>query len=152
MLGMTNAQRYWPSFCAAIDFPNLERNPRFSTLEARAQHAEELVGIIEGVFLTKSYAEWIKILTENRLVWSPVMTPLEVTRDKQAEANEFFVEWDHSTYGKIKTLNNPIKLSKTAAEIKSEAPKLGEHSDEILTELGYSKNAISRMKEVGTVG
>jgi crotonobetainyl-CoA:carnitine CoA-transferase CaiB-like acyl-CoA transferase len=152
MLGMTNAHHYWPIFCKTIERSDLEHDPRFATNEARTNHAAELVEIIEGIFRTKTYAEWIQILTANRLVWSPVKTPQEVTEDEQAWANQFFVEWDHPKYGKIKVLNNPIKLSKTSAVIKRRAPELGEHTDELLKELGYSESDIAKMKKTGIVG
>ena len=151
MLGMTNSQHYWPTFCKTIERPELENDPKFSTDDARTEHAAELVAIIERIFRTKTYSEWIEILTANRLVWSPVKTPLEVTQDEQAQANEFFLEWDHPQYGKINVLNNPIKLSKTPGEIKRKAPDLGEHTDELLKESGYSEYDIAKMKELGIV-
>jgi crotonobetainyl-CoA:carnitine CoA-transferase CaiB-like acyl-CoA transferase len=151
MLGMTNAQHYWPGFCIAIGRPELENDPKFATYEARSQHAAELIEIIESIFRTKTYTEWIEILKANKLIWSPVVTPLEVTMDEQAKANDFFVEWDHPKYGKIKVVNNPIKLSKTPAGIKMKAPDLGEHTKPILKELGYSDEAIAKMKEAGFI-
>ena len=152
MLGMTNAQHYWPSFCRAIERTDLEQDPRFATLESRARNSAELVTIIEGIFRTKTYAKWIEILLANRLVWSPVKTPLEVTRDEQAAANEFFVEWDHPKYGRIKVLNSPVKLSKTPAQIRMRAPDPGEHTDQIMKALGYSEMEIAEMKKAGTIG
>jgi formyl-CoA transferase len=151
MLGMTNAQHYWPGFCKAIERPELENDPRFATDEARAQYAHDLVEIIEGIFRTKTYAELIEILTANKLVWSPVKTPFEVTQDEQAQANEFFVDWDHPEYGKIRILNNPIKLSRTRAEIRNNAPELGEHTEDLLKGLGYGEEDIARMKESGII-
>ncbi len=151
MLGMTNAQHYWPSFCRAIERPELERDPRFTTLDARALNAAELVAILDGVFRTKTYAEWIEILSVNKLVWSPVKTPQEVTYDEQARANEFFVEWDHPRYGRIKVINNPVKLSKTPAEIRMRAPDLGEHTDQIMKEAGYSEAEIAELKKMGAI-
>lgn len=151
MLGMTNSQHYWPTFCEAIDRHDLVENDKFATQESRSQNAVELIDIIEKCFKTQTYKQWMKILGRNKLVWSPVKTPLEVTQDEQAIANEFFTDWDHPTYGKIKMLNNPIKLSKTIAENLCKAPELGEHTDQILEELGYSQADINKMRENGTI-
>ena len=151
MLGMSNAQHYWPGFCRAIERPELENDPKFATQEARAENAAALVQIIEEIFVTKTYSEWMEILSANKLIWSPVKTPLEVTQDEQALANDFFMEWEHPTYGKIKLLNNPIKLSNTPAENRRKAPELGEDTDDILKALGYGKDEISRMHDAGIV-
>jgi len=151
MLGMTNAQHYWPDFCKVIGRPELEKDPKFATYEARAKNSAELASIIEAIFRSKTYAEWLKILRATRLIWSPVATPLEVTQDEQAQANEFFVDWDHPQYGKIKVLNNPIKLKRTPARIHGKAPDLGEHTATVLQELGFSPEAISKMKKDGVV-
>lgn len=151
MLGMTNSQHYWPVFCAATERPDLENNPKFSSQESRSGNATELVSIIEQVFLTKTYIEWMEILSRNKLIWSPVKTPLEVTQDPQAIANDFYTEFDHPDYGKIKLLKNPIKLSKTATQNKCKAPDLGEHTEQILEELGYSHEDIAQMKQNGSI-
>jgi crotonobetainyl-CoA:carnitine CoA-transferase CaiB-like acyl-CoA transferase len=151
MLGMTNAQHYWPTFCKTIGRPELENDPKFATIKARDQHASELVKIIEEVFSAKTYAEWVGILSATNLIWSVAATPLEVTQDKQAIANEFFVDWDHPVYGKIKVLNNPIKLSVTKAEIRYKAPDLGEHTDQIMRDLGFSTEEIERLRNSGAV-
>ncbi|HSR13109.1 MAG TPA: CoA transferase [Thermodesulfobacteriota bacterium] len=151
MLGMTNAQHYWPGFCKAIERPDLENDARFATMESRRQNSPELVAMIENIFRTRTYEEWISILEANKLVWSPVKTPLEVTKDEQATANDFFVDYDHPKHGRIRLVNNPIKLSKTPAQHRAPAPELGEHTAPLLRELGYSDADIERMKKEGTV-
>jgi crotonobetainyl-CoA:carnitine CoA-transferase CaiB-like acyl-CoA transferase len=152
MLGMTNAQHYWPEFCKAINRPDLENDPKYATFDARHINAASLIKIIEDIFVTKTYADWIDVLSRHKIVWSPVCTPLEVTRDEQAIANEFFGELDLPDHGRIKVINNPIKLSKTPAGIKSKAPELGEHTAELLTSLGYAPEDILRMKKEGIIG
>ncbi|MBU2055819.1 MAG: CoA transferase [Proteobacteria bacterium] len=152
MLGMTNAQTYWPEFCRAIKRPELEKDPKYADFDARQENAAELVRLIEDIFLTKTYAEWMEILGKHKLVWSPVCTPLEVTRDEQAIANEFFGELELPVHGRIKVLNNPIKLSETPAGTQCRAPELGEHTNELLAKLGYDPGDIQRMKEAGIIG
>jgi len=151
MLGMTNAQTYWPEFCRAIDRPELEKDPKFADFKARQKSCVELVKIIEEIFRGKTYAEWLAHLRKFKIVWSPVVTPLEVTRDEQAIANDFFGEMEVPGQGKIKVLNNPIKLSATPAAIQCPAPELGEHTDALLAKLGYDPAEIKRMREAKIV-
>ncbi len=151
MLGMTTSQPYWPNFCKAIDHSELTEDPRFANPEARKENASELVSIIESVFRTRTYEQWKEILSLNKLIWAPLQTPLEVTRDEQAIANDYFCEWDHPEYGSIKLLNNPIKLSRTPAENVCKAPDLGEHTDEILERLGYEPELIEELRSNGII-
>jgi crotonobetainyl-CoA:carnitine CoA-transferase CaiB-like acyl-CoA transferase len=151
MLGMTNAQTYWPEFCKAINRPELQNDPNFVDFDARQKNCVELIKIIEDIFRSKTYAEWLAHLRKFKLVWSPVVTPLEVTHDEQAIANDFFGEMEIAGHGKIKVLNNPIKLSKTPADIKCRAPELGEHTSELLAKLGYGPEEVLRMKEAGVI-
>lgn len=151
MLGMTNAQHYWPEFCKAIERPDLENHPKFATFDDRQKNSAELVKIIEEIFIARTYQQWAEKLKKYKLIWSPVTTPIEVVNDEQAIANDFFVKWDHPKYGSIKVLNNPIKLSKTPAEIKCKAPDLGEHTEEILKQLNYTNVEISKIKDCGII-
>ena len=75
-----------------------------------------------------------------------------MTRDAQARANDFFMKWDHPDYGAIEVLNNPIKLSKTPSTITRKAPNLGEHTEEMMRELGYDAAEIEALKAAGDIG
>ncbi|MEN8190536.1 MAG: CoA transferase [Thermodesulfobacteriota bacterium] len=151
MLGMTSSQPYWPTFCEVVGHEELIDDERFASHEVRAENSAELVTLIEQIFRGKSYEQWVELLSETKLIWSPVKTPLEVSEDEQAIANDYFVDWDHPTYGKISVLNNPVKLSDVPAENRCKAPDLGEHTDQILEELGYSREDIERLREEGII-
>lgn len=151
MLGMTNSEHYWATFCTAINREDLIDAPRFVNQQARAENAAELVSLLEEVFRSRTYAAWGEVLSQNKLIWAPLQTPLEVTRDEQALANDYFVDWDHPTYDRIRLLNNPIKLSRSPAENRCKAPDLGEHTEQILEDLGYDSAAISKLKNEGIV-
>jgi len=151
MLGMTTSQPYWPNFCQAIERTDLIEDVKFATPGARAENSEALVGIIESIFKTKTYREWVDILSSNKLIWAPLQTPLEVTQDEQAIANGYFSDWDHPTYGRIRMLNNPIKLSRVPARNISKAPGLGEHTDEVLSALGYDREKIQELRNSGVI-
>ncbi len=104
----------------------LENHPKYATFAARQENAAQLIKIIEDITLTKTYAEWMELPGKHKPVWSPVCTALELTRDEQAIANDLFGELDLPEHGRIKVLNNPIKLCKTPAGIQCKASELGE--------------------------
>ncbi len=138
--------RYWSKFCQAIKREDLEHDPRVESFESRKQNHAELFHILEEVFLTKTLDEWKSRLSEAGLPFAPMQNLREVVSDPQARANNFFVPVDHPTYGKIEVIANPVNLSDTPATVRTPAPELGQHTEEILLELGYDWNDITELK------
>ncbi|MFC1958321.1 CaiB/BaiF CoA transferase family protein [Chloroflexota bacterium] len=138
---------YWPGFCRAIERPDLENDPRFNNLETRGQNGEELIRILDKVFASKNRVDWEKRFKENDCIYGRVETPLEVITDPQALANDFFSEVDHSAIGKMKLVNTPVKFRQNPASVKTPAPEVGQHTEEILLDLGYNWDDISQLKE-----
>ena len=110
-----------------------------------------LFHILEQDFLTKSLEEWKPRLNESRIPWSPLQDYNEIINDPQARANDFFTPLDDSIYGRVDLVANPIKLSKTPAITRTNAPGFGQHTDEILLEHGYTKEDITRLAEQGVI-
>jgi crotonobetainyl-CoA:carnitine CoA-transferase CaiB-like acyl-CoA transferase len=138
---------FWTAFCRAIDRPELVEDPRFTTTASRQQHREELTPMLEEVFLSRTYADWEKRLRENNLMYGPILSPLDVATDPQALANDFFAEVEQPDIGRIKVINMPIKFCQNPAKVRSPAPLLGQHTEEVLLSLGYSSQKISQLRK-----
>ena len=139
--------RYWPNVCKALGIEDLEQDPKYNSIKARGQNAEELVGILDKKFAEQDRDEWMKILKEEGCIFTPVQTPTEVTNDPQAIANNYFIHFDHPDWGKTKMAGFPWDFSDTPASCRRKAPGFGEHTSEILSELGYAESEIASLKD-----
>jgi len=140
--------RYWPTFCRAVGFEELEKDPRFNSMDSRSKNCQELIAILDERFAAKSSGEWSKILKENDLIFSPLNSVAEFTDDPQALANEYVTEFDHPVWDRVRVAGFPVGYSKTPCSIRKEAPEFGQHTEEVLTEiLGYSWEDIAKLKE-----
>jgi crotonobetainyl-CoA:carnitine CoA-transferase CaiB-like acyl-CoA transferase len=145
-LSILQPDLYWSKFCRAIEREDLEHDPRFRSFEARIDNHTALLRILDEVFLSKTLEEWKPRLNKAHIPWSPIQTLQEVVNDPQAKVNDFFIPLDYPSYGPVEVVANPIKLSKTPATVKM-APEFGQHTEEILLEMGYSWDDISKLKE-----
>jgi crotonobetainyl-CoA:carnitine CoA-transferase CaiB-like acyl-CoA transferase len=143
--------KYWPIVCRALGIQEIVGDPRFGSIEGRAKHAPELVAIFDARFATKTRDEWMKILKEEGCICTPIQSAIEVTRDPQAMANNYFIDVERPGWGKIKMVGFPWDFSGTPASWRREAPGLGEHTVEVLTEAGFSPEEIARFKEQGVI-
>ena len=144
---MSQSALQWPSFCRAIERTDLENDPRFVDMLAREKNCEELIQIIDGILATKDRDEWRERFKENNCIYGLVQSPDEVVVDPQALANDFFIEIDHPVAGRLKIVNTPIRFHQNPAIPKSPAPQVGQHTEEILLELGYNWDDISGLKD-----
>jgi len=143
--------RHWPMVCKALEMEELVEDPRFNSIKARGKNAKELVAILDKKFATKTRDEWMEILNREKCICTPVQSPLEVSQDPQALANNYFIDVDHPSWGEIRMVGFPWDFSETPAAWRRPAPELGQHTDEILKELGYRDEEIASMREQGIV-
>ncbi|MFC2020462.1 CaiB/BaiF CoA transferase family protein [Chloroflexota bacterium] len=149
-LAMIQSDLFWPDFCRAIEKTELIDDPRAINMETRRQNSKELISIIDEVFITRTMDEWDRILREHNQIFGIAKTPLEVINDPQALANNFYVDLPHPA-GKMKTISTPVQFSKNPASVRTSAPEVGQHTEEILLEMDYSWEDISQLKEQGVI-
>lgn len=143
--------RYWPKVCKALGLESTEHDPRFNTIEARSANAGELVALFDERFASRERDEWLEILRREGCICTPIQTPMEVSNDAQAIANNYFVHMDHSVHGRTKMVGFPWDFSETPASCRREAPELGQHTEEVLQELGYTGAEIAGLREENVI-
>jgi len=142
-----HSDEWWPRRCKAPEFAHLVHDPRFATRQARAQHGDALLALLQPIFLTKTRDAWLDHLGQFDVLRAPVYNYAEVFTDPQVEHNAMVVEQQHPTAGPIKVIHTLMKLSETPAQIGPAAPRLGEHTQEILAWLGYDAAHIERLHQ-----
>lgn len=143
--------RWWPKVCEALGLERLVHDPKFSTIEARAANGKELVAIFDEVFAGKTRDEWARILSEHGCIFTPIQDIKDVVEDPQVLANRYMIEVDHPTHGPTRMMGFPWDLSETPASWRRRAPDLGEHTEEVLLEIGYSQPDIAKFREDGVI-
>lgn len=139
----------------AIGQPELSKEERFLTAKSRRANAAELVALLDAEFAKHDIAEWGRRLDAEDVVWSPVQTMAQVADDKQAEATGSFVDVPDGQGGSSRSVAGPVRLPNddgtTADQVRGHAPSIGEHTSDILRELGYDDAGIADLKEAGAI-
>jgi crotonobetainyl-CoA:carnitine CoA-transferase CaiB-like acyl-CoA transferase len=136
------ADHHFPPFCRAAGRPDLIEDPRFAVLEERNAHMPELIAILDDVFAEQDVEYWQAAFEEHDVSYSLISDYEEVGSDPQLEVNRVFVELDHPKYGRLRTVNSPLSLDGEDKVTPRPAPELGEHTREVLSDLGYSSERI----------
>jgi crotonobetainyl-CoA:carnitine CoA-transferase CaiB-like acyl-CoA transferase len=145
------SERQWPRFCEAIGFPGLAADPRFATNGDRVERRAELVPLLAARFETATSAEWLARLDAAEVPAGPLLDVLEAFATPGARAVGARVPMTHPALGAVDQVRSPFEFGATPTEIRTPPPLLGEHSDEILAELGYDSVAIADLRAAGVI-
>lgn len=142
-------QKYWPTFCEVTGMQHLTEDPKFVDSESRLKNSEELTGIFDEIFLKKDRDEWMRIFIKAGLLFAPIQTLADAIKDPQALANDYIVDFEHPHLGEVQIPGYPASFSKNAAGTHRTAPDLGEHTDQIMKEIGLTQTQINELKKSG---
>ncbi|GFE63774.1 CoA transferase [Litoreibacter roseus] len=138
-------QSNWLRFLDVISAPELNRDPRFSSNAARIRNLPALIDILNEYLVQDTTENWLDRMDEAQLPAGPVNDILQMHEDPQANARGMIAEVDHATAHTVKTIGHPVKFSRTPAQVDQAAPLLGQHTREVLAEIGYAPAEIAAL-------
>src|SRR5947208_3944634 len=144
-------QRTWERLCEVLGRPDLVARPEFATDADRASHRRELATIIEEIMRAKPRRAWLEALEKAGVPCGPILSYEQVFADSHVRHRGMVQQLDHPVGGRINQLGPAVKLSATPASLRRPAPTFGQHTAEVLGELGYDQAAIKQLAAVGAV-
>jgi crotonobetainyl-CoA:carnitine CoA-transferase CaiB-like acyl-CoA transferase len=144
-LVMLQAVRFWPELLDALGRPDLAADERFATPEGMFENRVEGTRLLDEIFATRTLAEWKVVLAGVKGVWAPVQQGLDLYDDPQVQANGYFGDVETSGGTAFQLVTNPAQFNEEPNTI-TRAPELGEHTDDVLRELGLDDEAIIQLK------
>jgi formyl-CoA transferase len=151
VLHMSSPDKFWRNMFAVVGKPEWAEDARFNDRKGRMENYDALVEQLTPIFRGGRRDDWLRRLTEMDVPAAPINTLDEVFADPQVKSYGFPVEVEHPKMGKMKLIGNAVDMSRTPPSIDRPPPMLGEHTDEILTALGYDGQAIADLRAKGAI-
>jgi formyl-CoA transferase len=143
--------RMWRIVGESIGRPELIDDPRFKKAEDRAKNRVALNREMTASLSTKTSSEWVAILNKAGVPCGPIYRMDEVFADPQVKHMQVRAEVRHARLGQLGLINQPVKLSRTPAKLAAASPERGEHTEEVLLDLGFSSEEVKKLKSEGIV-
>ena len=141
--------RQWAALFEIANRPDLAEDPRFATLPSRLAHIDEVYAMLGELLAERTTAEWLEALDAANVPCMPVNTPDDLLDDPHLAATGFWKTMEHPDLGTLRFPGIPARFSKTPGAIRRTPPGLGEHSVEVLTEIGYERTDVDALVEAG---
>jgi crotonobetainyl-CoA:carnitine CoA-transferase CaiB-like acyl-CoA transferase len=146
------AEKFWELFCRAAERPEWARDPRFTSNRDRVTHREALMALVEATFRERTTEEWLARLHEHGVPAAPIQTVDRVLADPQIGHREMVVALEHPRHGRLPTLGTPIKVDGEMGLAPAPPPRLGQHTEEILTKLlKYPETRTAELRTAGAI-
>lgn len=142
--------KFWQKLCVRLDIEHLAADERFVDMRARARHRAELNAILEPIFIQREAEEWVEMLSRDDVPCARISMPSEALALDQVAHNGLVAEMTHPVAGPHKVLRSPLHVS-PGPELARDAPMLGEHTEEILKELGRDSAQIAQLRASGAI-
>ncbi len=142
-------QANWERLCEVIGRLDLLEDARFASNAARVENRDALIGAMQPTFAGRTTAEWIKAMEAAGIPCGPIKDMAEVYADAQVIARDMMLEMEHPVAGTVRNIGFPVKLSATPPVVQRPAPTLGQHTEEVLAEHGYSQDEIVAFRDTG---
>ena len=146
-----SGNKMWHIVCEAIGRPELIEHPDFRTAEDRAKNRKALNQEMTRSLKTKTSAEWVAIMNKGGVPCGPIYRMDEVFADPQVKHMQVRAEVTHRRLGRLGLINQPVKLSRTPAKLVTASPERGEHTEEVLLEMGFSSQEVNKFKSEGII-
>jgi crotonobetainyl-CoA:carnitine CoA-transferase CaiB-like acyl-CoA transferase len=151
ILSGIQADRYWPGFCRALGRLEWLDEPRYATMALRQEHCAEVVSAVEEVFKTQPRAHWLERLREAGVPCGPIQDYAQLCEDPQVVANGYLTRIPTDFGKSFGVTASPMRYSATPVRPPALAPELGQHTEEVLLEVGYDWDQIARLREAGAI-
>jgi crotonobetainyl-CoA:carnitine CoA-transferase CaiB-like acyl-CoA transferase len=147
---MLESDRYWADLVTKVGRPELADDPRFADSVARSTNSEACVAVLDEIFAARTFDEWKAVLSDVKGVWAPVQSAGELLEDPQALANGYVRQVRTDTGATFQSVTAPLQFDEQPSDL-GRAPHHGEHTDEVLAELGLDVDTILELKVAGAV-